>query len=68
MRCCFAHGTVLPRWQITEKYRVEYQIGGRRIDLRNVDGTTFDYAQVGGVDVLRGMRKQAEVLRLLASG
>lgn len=65
VRCCFAHGTAMPKWQLTPKYRVEYRLGGRRIDLRNADGTPFDYAHVGGVDSLRLMRQQAKALSLL---
>ena len=65
VRCCFAHGTVMPKWRLAPKYQIEYRLGGRDIDLRHADGTPFDYAQLGGVDSLRMMWQQAQTLSLL---
>jgi hypothetical protein len=65
IRCCFAHGTVEPRWRLTPKYRIEYQLGSLGIDLRAVDGQPFEYHQVGGFDVLITLRAHATSAGLL---
>lgn len=54
IRCCFAHGPAQPVWHIEkDKYRTQYKVGNVEIDLRNiVNGTSFDYATIGGYDTL----------------
>lgn len=65
IRCCFAHGTTLPRWELTPKYQIEYRLGGRRIDLRSRNGTAFTYDDIGGIDCLKLIRSHATRLKLL---
>jgi hypothetical protein len=65
IRCCFAHGTVRPVWKLASKYRIEFSLGNRRVDLRSADGSPFDYSQLGGVDGLRILRNDAGALGLV---
>lgn len=60
LRCCFAHGTTVPRWTTTPKYRVIYSVGSKRIDLRNVDGLPFDYSAIDGFETLWLLRAEAK--------
>ena len=65
IRCCFAHGTVRPVWKLAPKYRIEYQLGNRMVDLRHADGSPFDYAHLGGLDGLRILLDQVEAMGLI---
>lgn len=66
LRCCFAHGTAVPRWKITrKKYRVIYSIGNKRIDLRSVDGLPFDYSAIDGFETLWLLRAEAKSCGML---
>jgi hypothetical protein len=65
IRCCFAHGTVQPVWKLAQKYRIQYQLGNRPVDLHNVDGFPFNYAQLGGIDGLRILWREAEAIGLV---
>jgi hypothetical protein len=39
IRCCFAHGTAVPKWDIrNQKYKTIYKLQNRCIDLRNLNG------------------------------
>lgn len=59
IRCCFAHGTVVPRWKIGNKYKIIYKVGNKRVDLQNVDGKPFDYEVIGGYEALWLLRAEA---------
>ena len=61
VRCCFAHGPAAPVWQIqNEKYKTQYRIGNKVIDLRGIDnGTPFDYALIGGYETLWFLKAEA---------
>ena len=65
IRCCFAHGTVMPTWKLDPKYRLEYKLGNRVVDLRSADGQPFEYSQIGGPDGLRILRAEAKASGLL---
>jgi hypothetical protein len=65
LRCCFAHGTSVPRWRINERYRVIYKVGNKRIDLRNVDGLPFEYSAIGGCETLWLLRVDAQARGML---
>jgi hypothetical protein len=65
LRCCFAHGTTVPRWQMKGKYRVIYKIGNKSIDLTGVDGLPFDYSAIGGCEALWLLRAEAQARSML---
>jgi hypothetical protein len=65
LRCCFAHGTAAPRWQINEKYRVVYKVGNKSIDLRGVDGLPFAYTAIDGCETLWLLRADAQARSML---
>jgi hypothetical protein len=65
LRCCFAHGTAVPRWQIKEKFRVIYKVGNKSIDLRGVDGLPFEYPAIGGFETLWHLRADAQARGIL---
>ena len=61
VRCCFAHGPAAPVWRIQrEKYKTQYRVGNKVIDLRGLaDGTPFDYASIGGYETLWFLKAEA---------
>ena len=61
IRCCFAHGTAVPTWSIhAKKYRVQYCIGQKIIDLSSItDGRIFDYQSIGGYETLWLLKAEA---------
>jgi hypothetical protein len=59
IRCCFAHGTAAPRWKLTPKYRLRFELPGLSVDLTSADGQPFDYSYLGGPDGLRVLRRAA---------
>lgn len=59
IRCCFAHGTVAPRWKISDKYKIIYRVSNKAIDLTSVDGQVFDYAAIGGYETLWLLKAEA---------
>lgn len=59
IRCCFAHGTVAPRWKIHDKYKIIYKIGNKAVNLISVDEQVFDYAAIGGYETLWLLRAEA---------
>lgn len=60
IRCCFAHGPAQPVWHITEKYKTQYRIRNKTIDLREVeDDMPFDYSRIDGHDTLWLLKKIA---------
>lgn len=66
IRCCFAHGTVLPKWNIRKaKYRTTYQVGNRTIDLRSLNGKPFEYSSIGGFETIWLIRAAAKARNML---
>jgi hypothetical protein len=65
LRCCFAHGTAAPRWQIRHRYRCVYRVGNKSIDLRGVDGSPFEYPAIGGWETLWLLRADAQARGML---
>ena len=60
IRNAFAHDIAEPRWNITNpRYARPYEFGGIRIDLTNVGNKHFEYADIGGPDVLFWMKDYA---------
>jgi hypothetical protein len=59
IRCCFAHGTAAPRWELADKYRLHYEFRSFAVDLRSKHGLPFDYSHLGGPDGLRQLRRLA---------
>ena len=59
IRCCFAHGTAAPRWELTEKYRLRYEFRGFVVDLTSKHGFPFEYSHLAGPDGLRQLRRLA---------
>jgi hypothetical protein len=61
IRNAFAHDIAEPRWNITNpKYARPYDFGGIRIDLSNVGDKNFEYADLGGPDVLFWMKQYGD--------
>lgn len=57
IRCCFAHGTALPKWKINnKKYEIIYYIDSTSVDLRSVNKTEFYYESIGGYETLWRLR------------
>ena len=61
IRCCFAHGPAAPVWEIrSEKYKTQYHVGNKEIDLSDVaEGTPFDYGSIGGYETLWFLKAEA---------
>ena len=61
IRNAFAHDIAEPKWEIRNPvFQQVYEFGGIRVDLSNVDGNRFDYADIGGPDVLFRIKEYAE--------
>jgi len=61
IRCAFAHDISEPRWAINRpRYARVYEFGGLSVDLTDVGNKPFEYADIGGPDVLFRMREYAE--------
>lgn len=57
IRNAFAHDISEPRWNITNtRYARIYEFDGIRVDLTNVGNKHFEYADIGGPEVLFHMR------------
>ena len=65
IRCCFAHGTAIPRWDINSKYQKTYTVGNKIIDLTSLHGQPFDYSHIDGYETLWVIRSEASVLGML---
>lgn len=54
IRNAFAHDISEPTWRITkERFRRVYEFGGIRVDLSGIEtGKPFEYADIGGPDIL----------------
>ncbi len=67
LRCCFAHGTAAPKWSILDpKYRVQYRVGNKIIDLSQIaDGQIFDYTSIGGYETLWFLKDESYSAGLL---
>jgi hypothetical protein len=65
IRCCFAHGTAVPKWKMEDKYRFIYKIGNKTIDLRYMNGKVFDFGQICGYETLSIIRSEAEANDML---
>ncbi|MGH9425078.1 MAG: hypothetical protein ACRD2L_02050, partial [Terriglobia bacterium] len=65
IRCCFAHGTVVPKWKISDKYKIIYKVSNKTVDLRAVDGKPFDYEAIGGYETLWLLKAEARANGLL---
>ena len=52
MRCAYAHGVADPKWEVRGDYRqvleLELTNAPLRLDLRELHGRSFDFAQLGG--------------------
>ena len=59
IRCCFAHAIAAPRWKLTPKYRLRYELPGLSVDLTSAHDQPFDYSYLGGPDGLRVLRRLA---------
>jgi hypothetical protein len=61
IRCCFAHGMAIPKWEIRDrKYRIVYKIGNKTVDLTLLDGQVFSYDSIGGYETLWFLRYELE--------
>lgn len=57
IRNAFAHDISEPRWNITNpRYVRTYNIGGIKIDLSDVGDKQFEYADIGGPDVMFALK------------
>jgi hypothetical protein len=66
IRCCFAHGSARPTWCIKPKFRLQYKVGNKSIDLSNVEnGKPFDWQDVGGRETLWHIKGEALCIGLL---
>ena len=67
LRCCFAHGTAAPVWSIRDKkYRMQYHVGNKTIDLSAIkDRQVFDYQSIGGYETLWLLKAEAHANGLL---
>lgn len=66
LRCCFAHGTATPIWLIQPKYRVQYRVGNKTIDLSDVEnGQDFTFESIGGYETLWFLKASAYANGLL---
>ena len=52
LRNAFAHDIAEPRWVCQPRYRREYRVGVVNADLRDVEGSPFEYSQIGGANSL----------------
>jgi hypothetical protein len=61
LRCCFAHGTAVPKWEIrNSKYKIIYKLRKKSIDLRFVDGQVFSFESIDGFGTLWILRSEVE--------
>lgn len=61
IRNAFAHDIAEPRWNMTNpRYARVYEFGGIRVNLSNVGNKTFEYADIGGPEVLFWMKHYAQ--------
>lgn len=61
VRNAFAHDIAEPRWNIkSARYARSYEFGGIRVDLTNVGTKHFEYIDIGGPDVLFGMKQYGD--------
>lgn len=65
IRCCFAHGPAFPVWNITKRYETTYKIGNKIIELRQLNGRSFDFSHIDGRETLWLLRAEASSLGLL---
>jgi hypothetical protein len=67
IRCCFAHGTAVPVWSIFNvKYKTQYRLGNKVVDLSNVsNGQAFDYSSIGGYETLWFLKNEAKAHQIL---
>jgi hypothetical protein len=67
IRCCFAHGTAMPVWSISDpKYKTIYQVGNKTIDLSRIENEQpFEYASIGGYETLWLLKADAHAYGLL---
>jgi hypothetical protein len=57
IRNAFAHDIAEPHWNMNnQRFARAYQFGGIRVDLTNVGNKLFDYADIGGPEVLFWMK------------
>ena len=57
IRNAFAHDIAEPRWEINKpRYARRYVFGDIQVDLSNVNNKPFEYADLGGPDVLFHMK------------
>ena len=52
VRCAYAHGIADPKWEVRGKYNTSLILnlpsGATNIDLRELDGQSFNFEQLGG--------------------
>ncbi len=61
IRCCFAHGSVEPRWCLQDsKYRIVYNVGRKKIDLTKVHDTVFNFSSIQGYSTLWMIKNEAQ--------
>lgn len=61
IRNSFAHDISNPCWCINKpRFRRKYSFGGINIDLTNVHGKRFEYADIGGPDTIFHMKSYTE--------
>ena len=52
VRCAYAHGVADPKWEVRGDYRQVLELdlanGALRLDLRELHGRSFDFAQLAG--------------------
>ena len=52
VRCAYAHGMADPKWEVRGDYRQVLELdlpnGALRLNLRELHGRSFDFAQLGG--------------------
>ena len=52
VRCAYAHGVADPRWEVRGNYRQVFELdlanAPLRLDLRELHGQSFDFADLGG--------------------
>ena len=53
IRNAFAHDISEPRWNINNRYKRAYRVGGVRADLTNLHEERFTFEHIGGPDALR---------------
>jgi len=58
IRNCFAHDIAEPKWIVKPRYQLVYDLGCKQIDLRDVNGASFEYDDIGGLDTLMVLRQR----------